>query len=123
MCDSLTRLGCPTGKTFVTRFPTPDEVPDNLLVHYIRGVFDGDGSLYHTTNGWHVNFAGTIALLDPMRDYIHQQTGVRFGIYPHGKVYMMKVGGNYQVGHVMEWIYKDATIYMERKYNLFKNGE
>lgn len=119
MCDSLIRLGCPTKKTFITRFPTSDEVIEYLLVHYIRGVVDGDGSIYSTTNGWHISIAGTVALLDPMRHYIHKQTGVMFGIYPQGKIYVLKVGGNQQVGRVLTWLYNDATIYMDRKYKKY----
>lgn len=116
MCGDLHRLGCPRKKTFTTRFPSSEEVPPDLLQHYIRGVFDGDGSLFHTTNGWHICIAGTADLLDPMRHFIHAHTDIMFGIYAQGKVYVMKVGGNRQVGTILEWLYRDATIYMDRKY-------
>ena len=43
MCADLTRLGCTPNKSLTLQFPT--EVPDELMHHFIRGYFDGDGHI------------------------------------------------------------------------------
>ena len=42
----LIRLGCNNKKSLTLKFPTSDIVPDDLIRHFIRGYFDGDGSFY-----------------------------------------------------------------------------
>ena len=36
------------------------------------------------------------------------------------KTFYFKLGGNIKVRHFCKYIYKDATIFMERKYNYYK---
>ena len=43
--SDLTRLGIGENKTKLLNFPNYKIVPKNLIRHYIRGVFDGDGSI------------------------------------------------------------------------------
>lgn len=41
----LINLGCIPNKSLILKFPTTDIVPIDLTSHFIRGVFDGDGSI------------------------------------------------------------------------------
>lgn len=120
LSKDLFNKGCPPKKTFLTRCPTEEEVSTKLIRHYTRGLFDGDGSVFKTTNGWHICIAGTTALLDPLRHKVHCQCGVMLGLYPHGKIYVAKIGGNNQVRQFLDWLYADATIYMERKHARYR---
>ena len=43
MSDRLFKLGISSNKSLKVRFP---DVPDKFLSHFIRGVFDGDGSVF-----------------------------------------------------------------------------
>lgn len=38
----LAELGCGKAKTSVITFPTLEQVPENLIHHFIRGYFDGN---------------------------------------------------------------------------------
>lgn len=51
MSEKLTNLGCTPNKTFLLTFP--DWIDKNLINHFIRGYFDGDGclSIYIGKNG------------------------------------------------------------------------
>lgn len=52
LVEDLEKWGCVENKTFKLKFP--DFLNENLIPHFIRGYFDGDGSVYlHTqkTNG------------------------------------------------------------------------
>ena len=44
MNKDLINLGCVPHKSLILKFPDEDQVPDNFLIPFIRGYFDGDGS-------------------------------------------------------------------------------
>lgn len=46
LSSDLIRLGCTPRKSLTLKFPSEDQVPEYLLSHFIRGYFDGDGSIY-----------------------------------------------------------------------------
>lgn len=48
--DNLSALGCVPRKSLILKFPTEKQVPKKLLSHFMRGYFDGDGSvgIYNT---------------------------------------------------------------------------
>jgi len=52
--NDLTNLGCTPAKSTTLSFPTG--VPENLMSHFIRGYFDGDGSMWENKGGWHASF-------------------------------------------------------------------
>lgn len=45
MSESLARYGCVPQKTFIIKFPENPPLPENLINHFVRGYFDGDGCL------------------------------------------------------------------------------
>lgn len=45
MFDDLIKQGCIPNKSLVLTFPSKHQVPENLMNHFIRGYFDGDGSI------------------------------------------------------------------------------
>lgn len=42
----LKNKGCYQGKSLTLTFPSKDIVPEHLIRHFIRGYFDGDGSVF-----------------------------------------------------------------------------
>lgn len=46
MVQDLIRVGCIPKKSLILQFPTQEQVPEQLIGHFIRGYFDGDGSVY-----------------------------------------------------------------------------
>ncbi|MEK6861891.1 MAG: LAGLIDADG family homing endonuclease [Nanoarchaeota archaeon] len=46
MKKDLIKLGCVPRKSLILKFPTENQVPPKLLHHFLRGEFDGDGSIY-----------------------------------------------------------------------------
>jgi DNA-binding transcriptional regulator WhiA len=45
MVSDLAILGCVNNKSLILTFPTEEQVPQNLLNHFLRGYVDGDGCL------------------------------------------------------------------------------
>ena len=49
--QDLVNLGVVPNKSLILKFPNYNQVPKNLIRHFIRGYVDGDGSLSYTTTG------------------------------------------------------------------------
>ena len=45
MFNDLIKQGCVPNKSLILTFPNKHQVPENLINHFIRGYFDGDGSI------------------------------------------------------------------------------
>lgn len=50
LADQLTKLGCMPAKSLIIKFPSSKIVPNHLLSHFVRGYFDGDGSVSFQKN-------------------------------------------------------------------------
>ena len=79
MVDDLNKLGCVNNKSLILTFPSEDQVPVKYLSHFIRGYFDGDGSLHFTQSGkaknpnYKINFLGTENLLIGIRKFFQKE--------------------------------------------------
>ena len=45
MSQDLKKCGAPKNKAHILKFPDNSIVPDELIPHFIRGYFDGDGCI------------------------------------------------------------------------------
>lgn len=114
MTDDLINLGCVPAKSLILTLPTYEQIPENLFNHFIRGIFDGDGSVY---NG--VTICGSY-------DFTHQLAKILpceiTNIYQRYKkkdirksAHQLFIGRKLEITKFFNWLYKDATIYLERK--------
>jgi hypothetical protein len=124
LTEQLSLKGCPPNKTFVTTFPDESILPRHLVVHFIRGLFDGDGSIHiDKFRNWVITIAGTPNLIEPIQLILKQEVDIYFGVYKHGNIHQGKIGGNNQVRLFLDWLYADATIYMQRKYDKYLESQ
>jgi hypothetical protein len=126
ICGKLEELGCPQRKGLILTFP--QWLTDHELQrHFIRGYYDGDGGVYLTdvkTRGATTKMISTLAFCRSINTIIMTQTGIQFG-EPYNDVedkdvYTVHLAGNRQIAHFLDWLYKDATIYLDRKYDLYQ---
>lgn len=113
-------------KTFTLEPPT--QMPKELLNHYLRGYFDGDGSISNEQqNTCHFTItSGSINILNFWRDYLYDQ-GIRIRKLKDNQEkppIMNNVQINYQSSNavrVCNILYEDSTqqLRLDRKYNLY----
>lgn len=122
--QQLKKLGCVIRKTYILQFPL--WLQDNLLNHFIRGYFDGDGCLYISKTNSNVSFRieGTICFCNTIKLKFKKQLNVNSSISQrHPKrnngISTLNISGSLQVIKVMDWLYHDASIFMARKHNKF----
>lgn len=119
MCESLARHGVIPRKSLTLKFPNEKHVPTNLLRHFIRGYFDGDGTIYQRSNGrYSFGFVGTPDMIKNITEYLYQNldlTTVKTYSKCNPQTVEWKKEGK-QAIECAKFLYKDATIYLDRKY-------
>lgn len=122
MCKALESHGMTPNKSLTLSFP---DVREDLLSHFIRGYFDGDGSIAQGKRD--TNFILTITstnnFCEKLKDIIEKNVGINCHIYDasnhNGITKVFTTTGRLQVKALLDWLYKDADMYLERKYNRY----
>lgn len=123
MCNKLLELGVVNNKSLKVKFP--NYISEELLPHFIRGYFDGDGGVYYDDkhSKARTSLCGTYDFISHVSEILHNM-GIKNHIY-HPKqcgdsdTFVMNTTGNKSSYNFLTWIYKDADIKMERKYNKY----
>ena len=124
--NDLIKQGCVKNKSLILKFPTLNQVPKHLIRHFIRGYFDGDGSVYmHTTNKTpQIEFVGTKEFLEGIilnsdlpNEYIN--THIFKEKRRESNTYYIKIWKFEDVQLFYNFMYKDCTVKMDRKFNKF----
>lgn len=122
MYDSLTKKGFTNNKTYDCHIPV---LRQDLLRHYLRGYFDGDGCLSFTGKSLHVNFATASKILnnDLIQILKSQEISYTERTYItefNTTMYRVDIYKNRDRIKFLNWIYKDCNIYLDRKYQKYQ---
>ena len=127
--DDLKDKGVVENKTNILKFPTEEQVPKELIPHFIRGYFDGDGCISicnrekRKTIEYSIKILGTESFLNGIKNFIELNTSIKIFKYYTRKigqtVKSLEFSGNKQVKCFLDLLYKDATIYLDRKYDRY----
>lgn len=119
--DDLILHGCYKNKSHILE--PPKNVPDYLIVDFIRGFFDGDGSLTkiktkeNCKNIYGINITTTLSMAEWIKEVYGKGSVVKDSRREFS--YYYSLGGNLQVKDFCKWLYQDATIFLDRKFNRF----
>lgn len=128
ICERLISHGCLPNKSLILEFPKT--VPTNLIHHFLRGYSDGDGTIYKNSfrNKKTINtiwkIISTKQFCNNTAEILKQELGINcsqsLSRPKTNKITTtLTVGGNKQVEKILDWLYKDATIYLPRKYKKY----
>ena len=126
MCESLSSLGVVKNKSLIISFP--NFLSDSLLPHFIRGVFDGDGSIYQAYRNENnlpivVTITATNDFCLKLKSIVQDTLSINGGVYEaschNGITKVFSLSGRNVCKVFLDWIYKDATIYMQRKHDRY----
>jgi AraC-like DNA-binding protein len=127
MTNDLIKQGVVEKKSNILQ---PPNISKELIPHFIRGYFDGDGSIWKQTNKngkdlqYNVSFVGTDAILTYIMDNLLEANAIkrRYALNkrkPTHVVSNIKFGGNNNVLLFLNHLYNDANIFLERKHNIY----
>jgi len=114
--NDIIKLGGCERKSLVLKFPT--SVPSKYIQHFIRGYFDGDGSIRRTTRYPlypSISIVGTYDFLSKTMTYLPIKTKIK----PKKKMGIIDYHGK-KAQEILHYMYNDANIYMERKYKRYQ---
>lgn len=127
MCKTLEKLGMIQNKSLSLEFPK--QLPQDLWRHFIRGYFDGDGSIYFRNKDKTSKCTMTITSTDSFcQEILHifrqNLDGIGGNIYDaschNGTTKVVTLSGNRQVKTVLDWLYKDSELFLQRKWERYK---
>lgn len=124
MCNSLIRMGMFENKSLILEYP---KLPKELNRHFIRGYFDGDGSVTRKIKNENnisilLTITSTEKFCKSIKEIAEKELGIKCGIYEASskngitKVFSLSKSASIKF---MNWMYKDADIYIERKYKRY----
>lgn len=123
--SNLHQLGCMPRKTYDLSYP--DFLPQNLERHFIRGFFDGDGSIgisdrvdrrrgkEYRHKELKIRLCGTLGMLVPIQVILKRETNCLSKIGPTTGTYLLQINRFEDVQCVLDHLYCDAKIYLTRK--------
>ena len=118
MTNDLIRLGCIPNKSLCLM--PPNEVPKQLLHHFIRGYFDGDGCISITKKYRPcLSFLGTLEMITWIQNIIDESIGKekknKLRHIGTANTYQLAYGGKQQILKIYDFLYNDTTIFLKRK--------
>lgn len=127
LANDLHRLGCTKNKSLTLTFPNKSILPKEYQIDFIRGYFDGDGSLNYTTrNGkflkrryYSMSIVGTFEFLKQVKHIL----GIGSRILKNGNIYVLEVRGNKQIPTTLEILYTNSEnkTRLDRKYIVYND--
>lgn len=144
LSSALSKIGGTPRKSLTLEFPK--FISSELMPHFIRGYFDGDGSVWNgkrkkmivkderhpgktrekIVHNVKFNFTGNPVFIEELQNYLIQELGFRktklnfSGKARSGTYCTMEYSGRKQMKKLFDFMYNNATIYGSRKYDKFQ---
>ena len=117
--QDLIKWGCiPQKSLLINKIPN---IPRDYVSHFLRGYFDGDGSLHYLrgTNNYRISFVGTEDFLNDIQKEL--QTNVSLQSNIAGKVYVLQIAGRRQIERILNYLYNNSkeNNRLNRKYQKY----
>ena len=127
LCSDLSKYGIIQNKTGKEQIP---DISDDMIPHFIRGFFDGDGCtlMDNKTNKIHgIEFCSNQCFLETLQNIFIKNNILK---EEHKKKITKEKRNNqnlhyltyvrkYIVNNIFNYMYKNSTIYLKRKYENF----
>jgi hypothetical protein len=126
MCEDLILLGCTANKSLTLKFP--DKVPSELLHHFIRGYFDGDGHISKHKKlikpYYYINITSTEEFIIILKDIFAKNNidvGKSYKRYKNKEISAHTIYvKNKSAKQFVDYVYKNATIFLNRKHVVYE---
>lgn len=127
MGEDLKKYNIVPNKSLTIHFPEIDENLKKYFNHFLRGIFDGDGSIQFRIGDKRVKYsvglsAGNPIVLEQIRDILVDELKLfPVSVYEYSNKYtcMLTWQSAKDMFKICEYLYKDSTIYLERKRKIY----
>lgn len=121
MCQDLIKIGCTPRKSLTLKFPSKEILSEELVLHFVRGYIDGDGWIGISTNKHlaRIGVLGTQNFLLGIQESMHWKKVSIRECNRGSKAFVIEYNSSETINYLNE-IYKNANIYLDRKYEKYK---
>lgn len=116
LISDLAVFGVTARKTSTVFWPN---LPDDMLRHYIRGYFDGDGCFWANTKRCSYSILGNEPFLNDLQSHLRTKLGLGaaklFKRYPSCPVSHFHYCGKKNCPKIYHYLYENASTYLLRK--------
>ena len=117
--NSLKKLGFCINKT---SNEVPVDIDNELICHYIRGMFDGDGWFSWNNRHVEIGFGMGIDILEFIRDILEKHANIKkYDIKSFHNIFRYRISSKKEVDKVLFYIYNNANEFLNRKYQNYLN--
>jgi len=129
LVSDLEKQGVTKNKSFTLTFP---ELNNYLIKHFIRGFFDGDGSVWIIEDKYKKRIIKRLAFFvmgtkniieNILKEFSKKiklnKNKIRIEKRTSNPIYHFQYSGTF-AAMIMDYLYSDCKIYLDRKYNLFQ---
>lgn len=124
MSETLNNWGMIQNKSLVLTFP--DFLEEELLPHFIRGYFDGDGHIEWSYSKF-LTVASSLEFCESLQQYCERVLHISSSIYPtynkESNTKVLHIFGKENIYLFLKHLYDNSSLHIDRKYNLFKKIE
>jgi intein-encoded DNA endonuclease-like protein len=118
--QDLINKGCVPRKSLILKWPTLQQVPEKFIRHFIRGYFDGDGSIYYckSKKKFIADFVGGKNFINGLKKQL-QTFEINSNVYDRGKINMLRVEPRKDFQNLYQLMYDNSSIFLKRKREKF----
>lgn len=135
ICNDLVNLGIGYNKSYNNNH-IPVQIPSNLIRHFIRGYFDGDGSIcgYTRTDKrnpskirkrfcrqWDICAKKASILIDIQKFFSEHNININITYEKRDDMFRLRTSSKKEVAKIYNLLYNDSNFYLSRKYNKFNH--
>lgn len=128
--DNLVKLGCGHKKSLTLQWPSNEQVPDNLMGHFIRGYFDGDGSICFSAkkSRCEVRIISSLPFCNSYSDFMKNKLFIdkiyehelQFSVHENLPYRSIGIGSMDNIKKFYNYIYSDSDeLFLKRKHDIF----
>lgn len=119
--NRLRELGLFERKSLTLQFPTYQMIPENLMSHFIRGYFDGDGCIQKRKWGQRFYIISSYDFCNSFQKWLMENLKIESKKHSTGKVCRVEIYDKKDIHALYHFLYDSASIYLTRKYLKFKD--
>lgn len=103
----------------------PCMLNENLIRHYIRGFFDGDGWITSydrraqdrcKNQKWEIGFGSSYFMVDYISRHLADVLNINYKEPKLNCIYRIRYSSNKDIAKIIDYLYNNASIYLDRKH-------
>ncbi len=116
LAEKLNSLGLVPRKSKILKFP--QTIPPQSMHHFVRGFFDGNGSIWISNGYPALTFLSAPEFCKGLHTELLNR-GIETKFQKHKMIFQVRISNRPMIKKLFVWMYQDATLFLRRKQEKF----